>query len=370
MRIKIRALPGEPVEDELEDSASSQEKTIEHWYEGSMGQKTEEVTERPAVRIAVCVCTFRRPYGLTSLLEGLRDQRFERTPPPIMLILVADNEGSAQAREICATFHHEHGLPVRYLVEERRGISFARNRCLENVPADFDFVAMIDDDERPEPDWLEELLLAQLATGADVVQGRVYPAFPDDTQSWIRRGGFFGYPRPPSPFRRRAWTDGQDLDSSATNNVLIHVTAINALALRFDERMALTGGEDAVFSRTLKAAGYRIVYGAGARVCEQVPRTRANLAYLCRRDFRDGNNRLWAKRLVKPSGNVRPWRIHLPLAVRALTQTLSAVLWLLTSILRGRTDKALLAHGLMQIANAAGTLVACVGLRYKHYRCA
>ena len=64
-------------------------------------------------------------------------------------------------------------MPVRYLVESRRGISLARNRRLDAVPADADFIAMIDDDERPEPDWLEELLLAQAATAADGVEGRV-----------------------------------------------------------------------------------------------------------------------------------------------------------------------------------------------------
>jgi len=33
-----------------------------------------------SVRIAVCVCTFRRPDGLRALLEGLGRQRFQRVP--------------------------------------------------------------------------------------------------------------------------------------------------------------------------------------------------------------------------------------------------------------------------------------------------
>lgn len=334
-----------------------------------MASEKRTIADRAeALRVAVCVCTFRRPDGLTSLLAGLRDLRFVALPQPIVSILVTDNDDSEQARAICAAFRHEHGLDVRYLQEAQRGISYARNRCLENLPADCDFVAMIDDDERPEPDWLEALLLAQAASGADVVQGGVCPAFADETPSWIRRGGFFDWPPPPSPFRGRAWTDGQELGSAATNNVLVRAAAIGALGVRFDHRLALTGGEDAVFFRILNAAGYRIVYAAGARVREQVPRSRANLTYLCRRAFRNGSKRLWAKWWATPSDTARVGRTRLRLAFRALGQAGSAVGWLLAGLVRGRTDKALLAHGVMEIANAAGTLVACLGLRYEHYR--
>ncbi len=334
-----------------------------------MTPETQAIAERPRVlRVAVCVCTFRRPEGLASLLAGLRDLRFAVLAPPILSILVTDNDDSEQARALCAAFRREHGLDVRYLREEQRGISFARNRCLENVPADCDFVAMIDDDERPEPDWLEALLLAQAASGADVVQGSVSPAFADETPSWIRRGGFFDWPPPPSPFRGLAWTDGQDLGSAATNNVLVRAAAIGALGVRFDHRLALTGGEDAVFFRILNAAGYRIVYAAGARVREQVPRSRANLSYLCRRAFRNGSKRLWAKWWASPSGTARVGSTRVRLAFRALRQAAGAVGWLLAGLLRGRTDKVALAHGVMEIANAAGTLVACLGLRYEHYR--
>ena len=159
-----------------------------------------------AVRVAVCACTFRRPEGLAALLDGLRGQRFERIAAPEVLVLIVDNEGSSRSQAICEAAASR-GLGVRYLAETRRGISFARNRGLDAVPEDVDFIAMIDDDERPEPDWLEELLLAQAATGADVVQGRVRPAFAPGAPAWIRDGGFFGYPLPSNPFRDNAWSE-------------------------------------------------------------------------------------------------------------------------------------------------------------------
>ena len=66
---------------------------------------------------------------------------------------------------------------MRYVQEPRRGISYARNTCLDHVARDAEFFAMIDDDEVPELDWLEQLLCAQARAGADVVRGAVVPVF-------------------------------------------------------------------------------------------------------------------------------------------------------------------------------------------------
>jgi hypothetical protein len=58
-----------------------------------------------------------------------------------------------------------------------------------------DFFAFIDDDEIPDPNWLEQLLLTQARTGADVVRGCVEPILPDGSPTWIKDGHFFGWPR-------------------------------------------------------------------------------------------------------------------------------------------------------------------------------
>lgn len=329
---------------------------------------TPPSSEETASRVAVCACTFRRPDGLAALLDGLRRQRFRRVAPPEVSILIVDNEGSARAEAICATFVADHGLCVRYLVEPRRGIAFARNRGLDTVAADADFVAMIDDDERPEPEWLEELLLAQAATGADVVQGRVRPAFPEGTPAWIGEGGFFGYPLAPSPFRSETWADLQKLPSAATNTVLVRAAAVAASGVRFDPRLGLTGGSDALFFRKLRAAGHRIVYAERAVVWEDVPLSRTNLAYLWRRSYRDGAKRLAAKLWAKGVGQGSGWRVRGRLAVRAVVQAARAGAWLLAKAVQRPRERALLAHGLIEFANALGTLAACAGFAYEHYR--
>ncbi len=186
--------------------------------------------------------------------------------------------------------------------------------------------------------------------------------------AWIRGGGFFGYPPAPSPLRRPAAPAGTDLNSAATNNVLVRAAVIRDLALRFDERLGLTGGSDALFFRTLKAAGCRIVYAANAVVRERIPPSRTTLGYLWRRAFRNGTKRLLAKSLAGPAAGGPGWRTRLRLAVRALSQASVAVIWLLKNALRGRTDKATLAHGVIEVAAATGTVAACAGVHYEIYR--
>jgi hypothetical protein len=45
-----------------------------------------------------------------------------------------------------------------------------------------------------------------------------------------------------------------------------------------------------------------------------------------------------------------------------------AALWLVARSVVGPRDRATLAHGVIELANACGTLAACVGIAYEHYR--
>ncbi len=71
------------------------------------------------------------------------------------------------------------GLPVRAMLVADRGLASIRNALLAAALEDPDVthVAMIDDDEWPEPQWIAALLEMQQKTGADIVGGPVFSAF-------------------------------------------------------------------------------------------------------------------------------------------------------------------------------------------------
>ena len=112
------------------------------------------MTELPAPHIYLCVPTFRRPEGLRKLLAHV--ERLAYAGPIDVVVVDNDAEGRAGAaivEETARTFH----LPLTCLVEPRRGHTYAYNRAFAHAcratPAP-DYVAVLDDDEYPDPNWL------------------------------------------------------------------------------------------------------------------------------------------------------------------------------------------------------------------------
>jgi glycosyltransferase involved in cell wall biosynthesis len=318
--------------------------------------------------VSVCACTYRRPGGLRALLHGLAAQGFTEMAAPRFDVIIVDNEGSSEAEAICAEAEQASGLALRYVHEPRRGIPFARNACLDHLGPDVGFFAMIDDDEVPEPDWLEQLLLAQARTGADVVRGAVVPVFPEGVPAWIRDGDFFGWPK--QQHAGAGLTDGAELASASSNNVLVRVAAVRALGLRFDTTLTFTGGTDALFFRQMKLAGCHIVYAAGARVREVVPARRATFRYLWRASYKQGCNKVPRKLRLenKGAGTARFARMAAKRIPRECAEIGAGALAVARSLVTGHAGMAQLSGDLLRIAKGLGGLAGLVGVRFAHYR--
>ena len=320
------------------------------------------------IRVTVCACTYRRPAGLAALLEAVARQRFVRRTPPRFDVVIVDNEGSEQAKRVCDDFSRAADVPIRYLHEPTRGISYARNRGLDEAPADCDFIVMVDDDEIPDPDWIEQLLQAQEDSGADVVEGRVVPVFPEGAPGWIVRGRYFGWHHDLSNAHRPGQQAYPELDEARTNNVLVRSVVVRTLGLRFDPRFALSGGGDIVFFRAIHAAGYRIVYARDACVREMIPRERTSLGFLCRRWYCVGANARFKRSSArKPNASLKRI-VKLKWRSSGCSEISTGLAMLTGSLLRGRAAVGHLAPGLQRFAHGLGRAASAIGIRYEHYR--
>lgn len=231
-----------------------------------------------AVRVAICICTFRRQKLLWELLQGVADLRFHKIPCPRIRVIVVDTpdeHGSAQ--KVCESVSLP--WPLKYLIEPSRGLTQARNRAIAEAGS-VDFIASIDDDEVPSPTWLDELLWAQAEFRADVVSGPVLPKFAQDVPDWIRAGGFFN-PRITAP-------TGAEQNVGATHNVLVS-TNVLAKVPAFDDAYALSGAEDTDFFLRVSRAGYKIVWSQGAVVYEHISARRGSVGWILRREYQTGN---------------------------------------------------------------------------------
>jgi GT2 family glycosyltransferase len=232
------------------------------------------------VKVDIAIASYRRPKGLYRLLGGVQRLRFAGAAPDLRVVVV-DNDPLGSARAVCEDARGWLDLPLLYCIEKRRGIPQARNAAVAVAQDRAEFVAFIDDDEVPSPQWLAELLRVQALHGADAVAGPCEPLFEEPVPRWIERGHFFERPR---------HATGASIDYAFTHNVLVRTHALAALGALFDERMALLGGSDGELFRRLASNGHRIVWSDEAVVFEWVPRSRASARWILERAFRVGSS--------------------------------------------------------------------------------
>lgn len=256
--------------------------------------------------MVVAMLTFRRHDDLREVLPALLDQcdavPFETS------VLIVDNDPSASAMHLAESLPPE---AVRFVHEPVPGIAAARNRALlEAGPAEL--LVFIDDDERPEPGWLDSLVGTWKTTGAACVAGRVVSRLPAGADDWIVEGGFF---------ERRSLPTGTQIDTAATNNLLLDMGQVDALGVRFDVRFGTTGGSDTLFTREIHRRGGRLVWCDEAVVVDIVPPSRFNREWVLRRSLRYGNSNSRTT-LVMQNGPFGRLVQRLDLSIRGLARVL------------------------------------------------
>lgn len=229
-------------------------------------------------RIAIAAATYNRPDGLAKLLDGLAVLVI---PHGIEAwVVIVDNSAEGTAREQVEGRVAGFPFPLHYRHEPEPGITQARNAALADaVDRKADWIAFIDDDEWPEPDWLR-VLASRRADGVSAIFGSVLPVFESTPPRWIERSPFYEVKRA---------EDGAELETGHCGNCLIRLADVTACGLEFDAGYALSGGEDTLFFRELRRCAGTLVSAPGAIVRESVPASRMSLRWLMRRWERTGN---------------------------------------------------------------------------------
>jgi succinoglycan biosynthesis protein ExoM len=238
-------------------------------------------------RIAVGVCTYKRPAALRRALEHIVAAARQLDEP--VLIIVVDNDGhDGRVQALTQDLAASSGVALRYRIEKQPGISAARNAVFDEAQrAGARFLAMVDDDEWPTLPWLAELLRTQAATRASVVGGPVDAVFSEAAAGMRRYAAFWSV----QPQR----IDGRPF-VFAGGNFLIDLHAIADVPRPlFDDALGLAGGEDTMFFRGLFQRGLAMAWAETAQVFEEVPDARATLAWLRPRRFRVGNSAVRAE---------------------------------------------------------------------------
>lgn len=243
--------------------------------------------------LTIAICTHNRPQLLAQLLERLLPQA-ERLG--IWTVVVDSASEAENARQVAAMLQT---WPLARLIRlDRPGASLARNAALHAVTTPW--LAFIDDDELPPPDWVEAALALcrRLPEDCAACGGNTLPRFPDGRAS---------------PKLGKRWRQylsmvemAGEFDQSASlrfpiGHSVIRVGAVRAIG-GFDLRLgrdgvSLLSGEEVLLVDLLVAAGWRIWHSDRLTIEHMIEPERLERDWARRRAYWEGVSRARVLRL-------------------------------------------------------------------------
>ena len=300
--------------------------------------------------VVVGIPTFRRPRSLERLLTAL--ERLETEAK--LTVIVADNDDeNHQGYDLCQIVKSRgFRWPLEAVIVPQRGIAQVRNALVGRALShpEVQFVAMLDDDEWPSPQWLDGFLRVQQQTGADALQGTIVFEFATAPKAWAR--GFDGI----SSIKRAT---GPVAMLEGAGNLLLTRACLESLERPwFDPAFALTGGEDRDFFERLAHAQKRFAWADEAVAYTVVPEVRQSLRWTLERAYSIGNTdmRIFLKHHATPRRRIEEF------GKIALALLLSPILLVILAAMPNRA-----ADTLRRFVRNLGKVAAILGQHYNEY---
>ncbi len=309
----------------------------------------------PTLSASVVVCAFADER--LELTVGCVEAALAQSPPPLEVIVIVDYNAPLEGRL-------KERLPDTVQVAPNAGqpgLSAARNTAIALAVGDI--IAFLDDDARPHPGWLANLLAGFADPAVAGVGGRAIatwesgqPSWFPDAFLWVVGCSYAGQPESGSvrnpigcnmAFRREVFTRAGGFDTQ--------IGRLGSKPLGCEETELCIRA-----ARLIPDSGFVMVRGAD--IDHWVPRSRAEPAYLIRRCYYEGIS----KALVRLLGDTRSLDTERDYVATTLSGTiLAAVLKVVTGPdRRGAGGRILAVIGGLSAA-AAGYVVGAVTFKLR-----
>lgn len=234
--------------------------------------------ERPRITVAICT------YNRADALDGSVTSTFGQETGVAFEVMVVDNNSSDNTGDVVAALQARYpGL--RYLVEEKLGLSHARNRAL--AEASSEIVAYIDDDCVTLPGWLDNLARAFDAPEVGCAGGRVHVGYPGNHRpEWLTPDmeGILGHYNCGPDLREVTEIRGGNF--ATRRDIALEVGGFSTvLGYQGTKKLA---GEDVEFSLRVTAAGHKVIYVPNAEVIHNIDESRLDRRWLLERHRLNG----------------------------------------------------------------------------------
>lgn len=229
--------------------------------------------------ISFIICTYNREKYIYECLSRLASNTVKDS---FEIILVNNNSTDNTAAE-CERFVEDYKpANYHYFLETQQGLSFARNRGIQEAKGDW--LVFLDDDAMVEPDYIASLqkhLSAHLETGA--FGGQIVPLFEEGEPEWYSKWsmGFVSAldrGNTVHPFPSNKFPIGANM--GIRREVINRVGTFNTALGRTGNNL-LAGEEKDLFNR-IHAAGYSILYFPDIQVHHCIPARRTTKEFVAR----------------------------------------------------------------------------------------
>lgn len=229
------------------------------------------------MKILICICTYHRNQ---SLLECL--QYFERIQIPFNIdikFLISDNSINFESFNLIKNFKKKFRYTIHQVNEKKRGIVYARNKCLKiSKNINCDYMAFFDDDCIVDKNWFKNILNIINTFKADIVTGPQIYLNNDKKNSNLGE-----------LFEKKNRKNIAKVGWAATNNVIFKKDIILKENIFFDKKLNYFGmGEDQLFFSKLYKLGYKIIWSKNIKVYEKKHSHRNSSKWIKNRSYRLG----------------------------------------------------------------------------------
>jgi glucosyl-dolichyl phosphate glucuronosyltransferase len=233
--------------------------------------------DNPLICVTLIVCTYNRCESLDRALNSIAALQMPQSV--VWEVLVIDNNSKDGTRSVIESFCRQNPTRFRYLLEQKQGLSHARNAGIREARGQI--LAFTDDDVIVEPTWLENLTATLQRGECAGAGGRVLPDQSFSCPNWM------------SPQERYGLGPLSIFDLGLEGAALSEPPFGASMAFRkdifekyggFRTDLGRSGGslmsnEDTEFGSRLLAAGERLRYEPSAILYHCIPQDRIKKEY-------------------------------------------------------------------------------------------
>lgn len=280
--------------------------------------------------ISIAICTHNRSEDVAACLSALAPQLTRQSEELILVDSCSDAQHATALQSLSAKY--ETAL-VRL---NAPGLSLARNEALRVARGEW--VAFLDDDTVPAPNWFLSLerVVTRAASNVAGIGGQTEPLWPMDTvPCHISKHWLFFLSCIQDQVRRSVRDGGKVCGANLAfrKESLLAIGGFRAELGRIGDR--LIGGEESLAIRLLLRAGQDVVYDPSIMVKHRIHKERLNLAWIKKRAYWEGVTEV---AMIKATDEPFPFHLAVPKLLASVSgcRTLFAITGNLDFLIRSQ----------------------------------